>query len=99
MALSRTDEDYMAGLDRQQIQQLENNFMKFTKNPDELQLILIAGECGTTVEEAKVRNSSSQHLSHQQPDVKLQSSSDLRLLLSSHRGGIRNPLPTKPTDP
>lgn len=55
MALSRTDEDYMAGLDRQQIQQLENNFMKFTKNPDELQLILIAGECGTTVEEAKVR--------------------------------------------
>ncbi|XP_024116191.1 homeodomain-only protein [Oryzias melastigma] len=53
MALSRTDEDYMAGLDRQQIQQLENNFMKFTKNPDELQLILIAGECGTTVEEAK----------------------------------------------
>lgn len=44
----------MMTLKHEQIQQLEKNFLNFSKNPDELQIILIASECGLSVEETEV---------------------------------------------
>lgn len=54
MALNRSEDEMMMTLKHEQIQQLEKNFLNFSKNPDELQIILIASECGLSVEETEV---------------------------------------------
>uniref|UniRef100_A0A3B3HP56 Homeodomain-only protein n=2 Tax=Oryzias latipes TaxID=8090 RepID=A0A3B3HP56_ORYLA len=46
-------DEMMMTLKHEQIQQLEKNFLNFSKNPDELQIILIASECGLSVEETE----------------------------------------------